>query len=179
MTQSQAPASEWQCPYQPSGETTLRCAKCARPLMVKDARRTPIGYVCPEYVKGRRATFFNAKGYDYPLTAILALLGGVISTVIFSLIGDLGIFAIYLLIPAGPVAGGIVAEVLRRLLKKRRGQWSWLVAVVAFGLGALIVLGAPTLYILARTGMLVFAGSLVALIGVGTAIATLVARLRL
>src|SRR6266545_2828027 len=68
---AQVPSSqfEFDCPYQASGPTTLRCAKCNRPLMAKDARRTPTGYVCPYYIKARVATFYNASPEHYVIVA--------------------------------------------------------------------------------------------------------------
>src|SRR5512140_2821638 len=69
---------EFDCPYVASGPTTLRCSKCNRPLMAKDAVRTPTGYVCPYYVKARVATFYNARPEHYVIVAIVALvLGGI------------------------------------------------------------------------------------------------------
>jgi len=64
---------EFACPgnYVAPQPSSLRCAKCGRPLDVKDARYTPTGYVCPYYVKARVATFYNAGFVHYLVVGAL------------------------------------------------------------------------------------------------------------
>src|SRR5215831_11746301 len=89
---------EFNCPYVASGETTLRCSKCNRPLMAKDAKRTPTGYVCPYYVKARVATFYNARVEHYVIVAAIALILGVVAGFILRFLGSIGFFAIILVL---------------------------------------------------------------------------------
>jgi hypothetical protein len=169
------------CPYVASGETTLRCAKCSRPLMLKDAKRTPVGYVCPEYVKGRRARYFNAKPGDDLITAAVAGVSGVIAGFLLSLLGGV-IFGFYLVFLAGPALGGLVAEAIRRVLRKRRSQNQWLIAAIALVVGGLIIPLAPVLLgilVGARGAGLNLLGLAVPGIGLALAAGTLVARLRI
>jgi uncharacterized YccA/Bax inhibitor family protein len=80
------------CPgnYVASLPTTLRCARCTRPLLVKDAKRTPTGYVCPYYVKARVATFYNANALHHVGVGVLALIGGIVAGLALQLIGTIG-----------------------------------------------------------------------------------------
>ncbi len=170
------------CPYVASGETTLRCAKCSRPLMLKDATRTPVGYVCPNYVRGRRARFFNAKPADYVVTGVVAFFGGMIGGFILSLVGGsiIGFLAAFF---GGPILGGGVAEVLRRALNKRRGEYTWLIAAVALIVGGLLLPLMPILLSLLAGSPRFGLGNLIGLavpgIGLALGAGTLVARLRI
>jgi len=110
------------CTNHPERETSLRCNKCAKFICVKCARRTAIGYRCPECVNQQQQIFETATGYDYTIAAVIAavltFLGGLI-------VPRLGWFVIFL----APIAGGIIAEVIFRVLKGRRGKYLPWVAV--------------------------------------------------
>src|SRR6266542_2828821 len=121
---------EFNCPYVASGPTTLRCSKCNRPLMAKDAVRTPTGYVCPFYVKARVATFYNARVEHYVIVAVVALVLGAVAGFVLSFLGRIGFFAIIITLFAGPIIGGVAAEVIRRALPRVRGQYFWLTAAI-------------------------------------------------
>ncbi len=171
---------EFSCPYQASGSTTLRCSKCNRPLMARDAVRTPTGYVCPYYVKARVATFYNARVEHYVVVAIIAFILGIASGFVLNFIGNIGLFAIILILFGGPIIGGIVAEVIRRVLGRTRGQYFWLIASVAMVLGAAVFTVLPVLagFLLAGPSInTLFA--LIPLVGLGLAVSTLIARMRI
>ncbi len=166
------------CPYVAGAETTLRCAKCSRPLLVKDANRTPVGYVCPNFVRGRVATFYNANTVDYVIVAVVAGLGGVAAGLALRLISGIGFFGIYLTLIAGPALGGAIAEVIRRALNKRRGQHSWIVASIATVIGAAPFAVLPGLAGL-LSGSLNGLFALIPAVGLGVLVSTLIARLRI
>jgi hypothetical protein len=171
------PAQPWydfNCPYQASGETTLRCSKCGRPLMAKDARRTPTGYVCPYYVKARVATFYNATPIHYVIVAAISFVLGIVAGFALRLVGNIGFFAIILSLFAGPIIGGVVAEAIRRVMPRTRGQYFWLAAAVGLVVGAAIPLLPLLFQILAGN---IFA--LIPLVGLGIAVSTLIARMRI
>jgi uncharacterized membrane protein YeaQ/YmgE (transglycosylase-associated protein family) len=169
---------EFDCPYQASGPTTLRCSKCNRPLMAKDAVRTPTGYVCPFYVKARVATFYNAGMEHYVIVAVLALVLGVVAGYALNFMGRIGFFAIILTLFVGPLIGGIVAEVIRRVLGKRRGQYFWLVAAIAMVIGASVFTVLPALFgLLSMSINAIY--SLIPLVGLGLAVSALIARMRI
>ncbi len=165
------------CPYVATGPTTLRCSKCNRPLMPKDARRTPTGYVCPYYVKARVATFYNAQPIHYVIGGAIALALGIVGGFALQLVGSIGFFAIILSVFIGPIVGGVVAEAIRRALGKTRGQYMWLVAAISMGVGAAyFTILPPIVFLLAGSPRFLFA--LIPTLGLALAIGALVARMR-
>ena len=132
------------CFYHPNTPTTLRCNRCGKPICARDAVRTPVGYRCKSCVRQQQDIFFNATPIDYVITALVALPVGYLGQ---RIVPQLGWFLIFL----APLIGGIAGEVVWRLSRKRRGRYTWLVAVAALGVGALAVLW-PQLQFLLRAG---------------------------
>ncbi|MCX6018156.1 MAG: hypothetical protein NTZ50_06555 [Chloroflexi bacterium] len=77
---------------------------------------------------------------------------------------------------AAPAAGAGIAEVVRRVFKRIRGQYFWLAAAVGVGLGAAVVVAGPLLALLA--GRFPSLMSFLPLLGLGVLISALIARLR-
>lgn len=151
------------CHFHPSVETALRCNKCGKPICVRCARRTPVGYRCPDCIRSQQAVFYSAGRLDYVLVVVIGLIASIIGAAI---VVSLGIwFAIFL----GPVAGGVIAEVARWAARRRRGRY--MAAIVS---GCIVVGALPTLLVVGlnlwRLGGLV--------IYIATAIGTAYARLR-
>ena len=123
------------CVNHPTVETGLRCNKCGNPICAKCARRTPVGFRCPQCVQNQQAAFFTATAVDY---AVAGAVGLVISIVAGFLMAALGwFFAIFL----GPLIGGGIGEAMFRLSGRRRGRWMpWLAVVVVVVGGAVIPL---------------------------------------
>jgi hypothetical protein len=166
------------CPYVASGETSLRCAKCARPLMVKDAKRTPTGYVCPNFVRGRVATFYNAGPLHYVVTGVVGLLAGLGIGIALQLVSSVPFIGLWIMLIAGPAMGGVVADLIRRAVRKSRGQYTWLVAAITIAIGAAVFVLPPVLLGL-TSGSIGALFALVPLIGLGLTISAVVARLRI
>ena len=123
------------CYVHPTRETALRCNNCGRPICAACAVRTPIGYRCRECVRGQQKVFDTATWFDYPVAilvvGILTFIGGLI-------VPRLGFFTIFL----APVAGVIIAEITRMLLRRRRSRRLFqLVAGVALVVGLAPILG--------------------------------------
>lgn len=151
------------CSYHPNVETGLRCNKCGKPICVKCARRTPVGYRCPDCIRSQQAVFYSAGGLDYVVVVVVGL---VASTIGAAIVGTLGIwFAIFL----GPVAGGVIAEAARWAARRRRGRY---MAVIV---SACIVGGALPTLLFVGPGLWRLGGLA---IYVAIAIATAYARLR-
>ncbi len=128
-----APAAETTtCFYHPSVETTLRCNRCSKPICTRCAVSTPVGYRCKECIREQQEVFYSALWYDYVLAAVVTVpLAAVASLIIFG-IGWLTIFV-------APFVGGIIAEAVRLVTRKRRGRWLPLVVSLALVTGALPV----------------------------------------
>jgi hypothetical protein len=118
----------------------LRCNRCDKPICVECAVQTPVGYRCRECVKQQRATYYNAKPADAAIGAVIALvMGAALGVPAYLFLGLLGFFSFIAAFFAGPAAGGLVAEVIRRALKKRRAQpLKWL-APLCYVIGVLLV----------------------------------------
>ena len=130
------------CLNHPQVETRLRCSKCGNPICPRCAVQTPVGFRCPQCVRSQQAIFYTATPLDY---AIAVVVGLVISTIAAFILGRLGIFLALIL---GPVAGGVIAEVVRWAIRRRRGRWIWLVVSGCIVAGALVVAFYPLLFFL-------------------------------
>jgi hypothetical protein len=135
------------CVNHPQTETYLRCNKCGKPVCIKCVQRTPVGYRCNDCLGIQRAGYYNATTLDYVLAAIIGMLLGGIGGFVITLI-PFWLIAIF----AGPIAGGIIAESIRRAVGKRRGRYLALVACIAITIGALLALFVPALSFVAATG---------------------------
>lgn len=133
------------CVNHPETETYLRCNKCGKPVCMKCVQRTPVGYRCNECLGVQRAGYYTATVLDYGIAAVIALVLGAVGGIGISLI-PFWILAIF----AGPIAGGIISEAIRRVISKRRGRYLALVSCIALVVGALAVLFAPALPFLLR-----------------------------
>lgn len=119
------------CYNHPNRETLLRCNQCDRPVCLSCAVRTPTGYRCKECVRGQQKKFDTAQWWDYPVAALtgaaLAYFGSLVT-------GFIGFFTILL----APFVGMIIAEAVRRIVRKRRSRQLPLITSIAALVGALI-----------------------------------------
>ena len=122
------------CANHPNVETRLRCNKCGKPICIKCAKRTPVGFRCPECLREQQAVFYTATPLDYGIAVVVALALAVVAGVVMSHLG--WFFAIFL----GPVIGGLIAEAVRRAIGRRRGRWIPLVVLICVVAGAAIPL---------------------------------------
>ena len=118
------------CANHPNIETNLRCNKCEKPICVKCAILVPTGYRCKECVRGQQKVFETAEWVDYPLifatVAILAYLGSLVAF-------RLGFFIILL----APIAGGLISEIARLVIRRRRSKRLYILAGVAAVVGCI------------------------------------------
>lgn len=171
------------CTNHPQTETLLRCNKCGRPMCLKCVQRTPVGYRCKECLGQQRAGYYTANTIDHIIAPVIAFILGAVGAFGLSFIGGgIGFFGIIIAIFAGPIAGGIVAEIIRRISSKRRGRYIALLACSAMVLGALIVAFGPGLLVLgSRAGASVLLRSVLNItfwVFLAVAVSTLYARLR-
>ncbi|MCS7087182.1 MAG: hypothetical protein NZL91_00550 [Thermoflexales bacterium] len=175
-------AGEFDCPgnYIAATPSALRCAKCNRPLDIKDAQRIPTGYVCPYYVKARVATFYNANLGHYLVVGALCLVIGVLAGFGLRFLGaSVAFFSLWLTLILSPLIGGGIAELVRRVLHamgKARGQRMWVVGAACTGAGGGIVV-LPELVVRVMLGAPVL-GSAIALMGILLVASVVAARLR-
>lgn len=139
------------CANHPGRETGLRCHRCDKPICYECAIKTPVGQICRECYKSAQAKYYNAEPYDLPLGVIIAVvLGAAIGALGYLLLGRIPWIGFIIAIFAGPVAGGAVAEVIRRVLRRRRAQGMKVGASAAFVVGFLgvgfFLVGFPAMF---------------------------------
>jgi hypothetical protein len=151
---------ELACYRHPERMTSLRCYNCSRPICSSCAKKTPVGYICPECQREAEDAFFNSKPLDYLIAALvslpISLLAGYLMVYVFQ-----GGFLFFLLIFffSGAV-GSFIGRVTKRAIGGRRGRYLPGLVVAMMVLGVLI----PALPLL-LTVFLGNPGSLTALIG--------------
>lgn len=118
------------CANHPNVPTTLRCNRCEKPICSKCAIQTPTGYRCPECVRGQLKVFSTTVWYDYPLAIGLA---GILSFLGSQMVTYLGFFTLFV----APVAGVVIAEAVRFVIRRRRSKSLFTVSAIAAALGSL------------------------------------------
>ncbi|NLE43347.1 MAG: hypothetical protein GX620_01395 [Chloroflexi bacterium] len=118
------------CANHPNVTTYLRCNRCGKPICTKCVVRTPVGYRCNECVRNQQMAFYaDFQPVYYVIAAAVALPLGLVAG---WLIPRLGWFYALIL---GPIAGAAIAEIVRWAIRRRRGQYTWLVVCGAILLG--------------------------------------------
>lgn len=166
------------CKWHPTVETGLRCYQCNTPICPKCAQRTPVGYLCRDCQRGRQKRFEQGTITDLIVAAAVSLVLGGIAGWFLPLTGWFTIFL-------SPVAGGLIAEAVWRLVQRRYSErlW-WIVAggIVLSALPYLLVTLAAAIFIPA-SGYAGYAfnlfGILWAIVHIVLATSAAIARLRL
>jgi len=124
------------CYVHPDRSTLLRCNRCGRPMCTQCAVLTPTGYRCKECVRGQQKIFITARWWDYPLAILVAgglsLIG---SLIVSQFSGFFGFFTIFI----APIAGMIISEAVRFVIRKRRAKNLFLATAIATFLGGIIL----------------------------------------
>ncbi len=128
------------CANHPNVETTLRCNNCGKPICAKCAVHTPTGYRCRECIKTQQKIFNTSVWYDYPVTfvivAVLAFLGSLIGGLIAA---RFGFYIIILTLFLAPALGGVIAQIVRLAIQKRRSKNLFILATIAAVVGCIPV----------------------------------------
>jgi hypothetical protein len=129
------------CANHPTVETALRCNRCEKPICVKCAVKTPIGYRCKECVKSQMKIFDTAVWYDYPFGFIVAAFLSMIASFLMSLLGNIGFFGWFIIAAGAPTAGVVIAEGARTVIRRHRSQplFFTIMAGVVFGALPIVV----------------------------------------
>ncbi|MEZ4516773.1 MAG: hypothetical protein R3C44_08020 [Chloroflexota bacterium] len=152
------------CYRHPDRTTSLRCYNCQKPICMDCAKKTPVGYICPDCLREAEDTFYNNKPTDYIIAALvsfpISLLAGYI-LVNFRL----GFFLYIILFLISGAIGGFIGRITKRAIGYRRGRYlphlvvammilgvlipalPILLAVLSGNLGALTLLIGPGIYL--------------------------------
>lgn len=128
------------CANHPAVETQLRCNRCEKPICTKCAVLTPTGYRCRDCVRSQQKTFDTAVWYDYILASSVGFILSYLGSRIVSFIGFFTIFV-------APLAGMLIAEAIRAVIRRRRSNSLFLISGIAVALG-----GGLTLLLLLLAG---------------------------
>jgi len=151
------------CANHPQTETLLRCNKCEKPICMKCAVLTDVGYRCKECIRGQQEVYFNAESMDNPIAFGVGFgVAAIAAPIVGLLISGFGFFGLIIAFIAGSSAGSILAQVIRRAVGRRRGRYlryfamAGVVLGVIFGNIAGLFFGLP--FTLLTLSMLLFTG---------------------
>lgn len=125
------------CAKHPKIETALTCASCGTPICPKCMVSTPVGMKCRDCGTAKGLSLFKIRPERLFLALIVALLAGGVA----SLIGSMGFLVIFISIPYGYFAGGLIL----RVTGMKRGVKLEVVAGVGIALGAILARLLPNL----------------------------------
>jgi hypothetical protein len=87
-------------------------------------------------VRGHQQVFNTAEWYDYVTGFITAGILSGIASFLVTLIGGIGFFGWLIVIVGAPTVAGLIAEILRFVLRKRRSRNLFITVAVGVVLGA-------------------------------------------
>lgn len=126
------------CANHPGRETYLRCNRCNKPICIDCAVLTPTGYRCKECVRGQQRTFETARTIDYVFAGGIALVLSFLGSYIVPVMQFFTIFV-------APIVGMISAEVIRRVVNRRRSRLLYQLAAAGAVVGGLPLLASGLL----------------------------------
>jgi hypothetical protein len=127
------PQQEQFCYYHPDRPTMLRCNRCNKPICTSCAIKTPTGYACKDCVHSHQKVFDTAVWSDYVAGVLIA---GVLAGIGSFLVNYIGFFTILL----APSFGALIAEIVRRAVRRRRSRQLYMWVTIAAGVGSLPML---------------------------------------
>ena len=99
-------SSVMHCARHPREETAITCASCGTPICPRCMVSTPVGMKCPDCGKVKNSVLFKVSPGRLVLAGITAMAAGVIA----ALIGHIGFFVLFVSIPYGYFAGGLILK---------------------------------------------------------------------
>jgi hypothetical protein len=112
------------CANHPETETYLRCNKCGKPICLKCAVLTEVGYRCKECIREQQNVFYNAMTSDnwiaFAVAAGITLVAWPIVAFLFKITG---IFGWIIAALVGSSAGAALAQIIRNSVGRRRGRY--------------------------------------------------------
>lgn len=151
------------CYRHPERITSLRCYNCNRPICISCAKKTPVGYICPECQRQAEDAFYNSRPLDYLVAALVSLpISLLAGFLLINFAGAFGFFFFLLIFFISGAVGSFIGRITKRAIGGRRGRYlpGLVVAMMIVG----VVIPALPLLLAIVTGN---AGALLALLGPG------------
>jgi hypothetical protein len=127
------------CANHPDTETLLRCNRCGKPICLKCATLTDVGYRCKECIRGVQASYYNAQPADNPIAfAIAAVAAALAAPLVGLILGMVGFFGLIIAFMVGGAAGGVLAQLIRTAVSRRRGRYLRYYAIAGVVTGVLL-----------------------------------------
>jgi hypothetical protein len=112
------------CANHPETETYLRCNKCGKPICLKCAVLTEVGYRCKECIREQQNVFYNAMTYDNWIAfAVAAGITLVAWPLVSFFLRATGFFGWIIAALVGSGAGAALGQIIRQSVGKRRGRY--------------------------------------------------------
>ncbi|RIK47227.1 MAG: hypothetical protein DCC57_14690 [Chloroflexi bacterium] len=120
-------------------ETLLRCNRCGKPICLKCAVLTDVGYRCKECIRGVQASYFNALPLDnliaFGVALVVTALASPLATFVFGMFGFWGLILAFMV---GTAAGSVLGQIVRAAVGRRRGRQLPYFALAGIILGILV-----------------------------------------
>jgi tetratricopeptide (TPR) repeat protein len=126
-----ADSHDLMCYRHPNRQTSLRCNKCGKPICIKCAKKTSVGYRCQECLRDIEAGYYTATLLEYALAIMVTI---PLAALASSLASAVGFFAIFL----SAIAGDFIGRIIFRVVRRRRGRWLPHTVAAAVVVGSLI-----------------------------------------
>ncbi len=109
------------CANHPETETLLRCNRCDKPICLRCAVQTPVGYRCKECVREHQDVYYNGTASDNLVALGIAFgMATVATPIIGFFLGVTGWLSFLIAFLAGGAAGSALAQIIRSVVKRRR-----------------------------------------------------------
>lgn len=129
------PAQTVACANHPNRQTNLRCNKCNKPICIRCAQWTPVGYSCRSCIRQQEEKFFNAEPVHVFIGVLVAIPLALLAAAIATLIG-FWFFAIFI----GATFGTLISRAVLWAMGKRRSRYMPLIVAGIIILTAILVL---------------------------------------
>lgn len=138
---STPPAGEvLHCANHPDTETYLRCNKCGKPICLKCAVLTEVGYRCKECIREQQNVFYNAMTTDnwvaFAVAAAVTLVAWPLASFFLRFLGFF--IGIIVAAVAGGAAGAALAQIIRNSVGRRRGRYIRYFSLAGIFVGMLV-----------------------------------------
>lgn len=128
------------CANHPQTETLLRCNRCNKPICMKCAHLTDVGYRCEECIRTVQDKYYNAASTDNLIALGVGFLVALVATPILGILLRVPglFFGSIIALMVGSAAGTSLAQIIRRAVGNRRGRKLGRFAVAGIILGILV-----------------------------------------